>query len=315
MEHPLEGEAPAGQQREVVVARARRAVVDLVAQQVRDRQLLRADGEQRREHVGHAVAQQVAQPRQEGVRVPHLRRPAALPALEGRHRIGGEGRGVALEQRDLVAGPREEERRTEPTDAAADHHRAHESLLECALAAQRREQPFGKRQVQLGVRELRLLGAPARACSRRPTESGRGGRARSPGAPGSSRSGSATPRCRGTRASSAAPPRGTRRAGPGARPAPSRRRRSAGRPARARRARSRARRAGAARCRTRAAPGAGAAPTGRSSAPSPASPPPAGRAPRASRGARCPPARADRPRPAAARPRDLSRAARAGRRG
>ena len=52
VQHPLEGEPAAGEQREVVVARARRAVVDLLAQRVRERELLRAHREQRREHVG-----------------------------------------------------------------------------------------------------------------------------------------------------------------------------------------------------------------------------------------------------------------------
>ena len=127
MQHPLEGEPPAGEQGEVVVARSRPGIVDPVTQQVRDRQLLGSRGEQRGEHIGHAIAQQVPQPREEGVRVTHLRRAAPLPALEGADRVGGERSRVALEQRHPLARARQKQRSAEPGDAAPDHHRMHAS--------------------------------------------------------------------------------------------------------------------------------------------------------------------------------------------
>ena len=103
-QHPLEGGAPAGERDQVVVAGPRVAVGHLDGQVVAEAHLGGAGGEQRVEHVGVAVAQQVAQPGQQRVRVAHLRRAPAVP-LEGGVGVGRQRRGVALDQRDPVARP------------------------------------------------------------------------------------------------------------------------------------------------------------------------------------------------------------------
>ena len=71
------------------------------------------------EHVGVAVAQQVAQPGQQRVRVAHLRRAAAVP-LEGGVGVGRQRGGVPLEQRDPVTGPRQRQRAAQAGDPGAD---------------------------------------------------------------------------------------------------------------------------------------------------------------------------------------------------
>ena len=63
---------------------------------------LDAGVEQRREHVGVAVAQDHADQRREAVRVPHLRRAPAVP-LEGALDVVGHRRVVALDDDDLAA--------------------------------------------------------------------------------------------------------------------------------------------------------------------------------------------------------------------
>ena len=68
--------------------------------------------------VRQVVAQDVAQAGEEGVRMPHLRRPASIPR-ERLVRVRRQRRRVALEQHDLVAVAREEERRCQPGDAGA----------------------------------------------------------------------------------------------------------------------------------------------------------------------------------------------------
>ena len=73
------------------------------------------------EHVGVAVAQQVAQPGEEGVAVPDLWGAAPIP-LEGLVRIVGQRRGVALEDDDLVISPSQRDRGTQPGDAGSHHH-------------------------------------------------------------------------------------------------------------------------------------------------------------------------------------------------
>ena len=120
VEHPLEGEAPTREQREIVVSGLRRAVVDALAKQVRDRELFGPALEQHREHVGQAIPEQVPEAREEGVGVPDLRRAASIPGLEGLGGVGREGRRVAFEDRDVVPGAPEQEPRAEAGDTRSD---------------------------------------------------------------------------------------------------------------------------------------------------------------------------------------------------
>jgi hypothetical protein len=123
-QHPLEGRPAAREHHELVVARLRRGVVDAVRQAIQQPDLRGAGCEQALEHVGVAVAQQVPQPGQQGVRVAHLGGAAAVPVerLVRRRRQRG---GVALEQDDLVPVARERQRRSEPSDACPDHDDPH----------------------------------------------------------------------------------------------------------------------------------------------------------------------------------------------
>jgi hypothetical protein len=118
-QHPLEGGAPTGERDEVLVAVASR-VVHRRRQRPDEVHLRRAGVEERRQHFGVAVTQQVAQACEEGVGVPHLGSAAAIPGerLVG---IGGQRCPVALDEDDLVAGRAGAQPDTQPADPSADH--------------------------------------------------------------------------------------------------------------------------------------------------------------------------------------------------
>ena len=69
------------------------------------------------EQIGIFLAQQLAQPAEEGVRVAHLRGALALPRAEGGGRIGRVRLGVALEDRHPRAAVGKHARRGEAGDA------------------------------------------------------------------------------------------------------------------------------------------------------------------------------------------------------
>ena len=119
-QHPLVGRATTGEGDEVLVAR-HGAAVHALGEHGDEVEWGRPGVEQRVEHVGVAVAQQVAQPGQECMGVAHLRRAPAVP-VERAVRVGGEGRVVALDQHDLVSCPAGAQRDTQPGDARPDHH-------------------------------------------------------------------------------------------------------------------------------------------------------------------------------------------------
>ena len=84
-QHPLERGAPARDRDQLVVARPRSPIGQRLRQVLGERDLGRARVEQRVEHVGRPLAEEVAQTGEECVRVPHLRRARALPRRT-RHR-------------------------------------------------------------------------------------------------------------------------------------------------------------------------------------------------------------------------------------
>ena len=68
------------------------------------------------EHVGVAVAEEVAEPGEEGVAVADLRRAPAVPP-EGGVGVGGQRGGVPLQHGHLVAGPPEAQGGAQPGHA------------------------------------------------------------------------------------------------------------------------------------------------------------------------------------------------------
>ncbi len=122
---PLEGDAPAGDGDQLVVARERVVRRHARRQQLGEAQLGRTGRHERVEHVGRPISEQVAQAGEEGVRVPHLRRAPAVPLVEGVVGALGNLAVVALDDGDLVAGPAQRQRRPEARHAAADDDDAH----------------------------------------------------------------------------------------------------------------------------------------------------------------------------------------------
>ncbi len=112
VQHPLEGRSPTRQHHEVGVGDD--IAAGHVGRQHRHQvELGRAGLQQGGEHVGVAVAHQVADAGEEGVGVAHLRRARAVPGERAR-RVGRERGGVALEDRDVVPGARERQGAAEP---------------------------------------------------------------------------------------------------------------------------------------------------------------------------------------------------------
>ena len=121
---PLERGAPAGDHRQVVVARLADEALQRGRQVVAEAHLGGTRGEQRREHVGVAVAQRVAQTGEEGVAVAHLRCTTTVPLERCVGRVGHR-RVVALEDRDLMTLSGERERGAEPGHATSHHCDVH----------------------------------------------------------------------------------------------------------------------------------------------------------------------------------------------
>ena len=85
-------------------------------------------GVERLEHVGVAVAQQVAQPGEHGVGVADLRSAPAVP-LEGLVGVVGERRAVPLEHRHVVALAGQGQRGAQSAHSGPDHHDPHNKEL------------------------------------------------------------------------------------------------------------------------------------------------------------------------------------------
>ena len=119
---PLEGRSPASDCDQVLITGARIAIRHLDRRVVAEVHLGRARGQERFEHIGVVVAQQVAQPSQQCVRMANLGCAAAIP-LERGIRRGGKRCGIPLDHRHAVSGPGQAQGRSEPTDTRADDHR------------------------------------------------------------------------------------------------------------------------------------------------------------------------------------------------
>ena len=114
-QHPLEGGPAHDEHLEVLVARLRLAEVG------GHRQDQAADRQQLVEDVGEVLAQLHEDAGEEPVGLVDLRRAPSF-GLERLLGVGPRRERVALDHRDLVAGPPEGERERQPADAAADHH-------------------------------------------------------------------------------------------------------------------------------------------------------------------------------------------------
>ena len=121
---PLEGGAPAGDHHQFLVLRfggelhpGREAVAEA--------HLCGSLGEQSLEDIGLMIAQEIAQPREKGVAVTHLRGAATVPVERFvgrvRHRCV-----VTFDHGDLVARTSQLQRRSQAGHAAADHHDVHQ---------------------------------------------------------------------------------------------------------------------------------------------------------------------------------------------
>ena len=114
-QHPLEGGPAHDEHLEVFVARLR------LAELGGHRQDQAADRQQLVEDVGQVLAQLHEDAGEEPVGLVDLRRAPSL-GLERLLGVGPHRQGVALDQRDLVAGPSEGERERQPADPTAHHH-------------------------------------------------------------------------------------------------------------------------------------------------------------------------------------------------
>ncbi len=121
-QHPLEGRAPTRQRDQLVVA-GHGGAVHALGQHRDEVERRGSGGQQRVEHVGVTLEQQVAQPGEEGVGVAHLRRAPAVP-VEGAVGVLGQRRVVAFDEHDLVALSSTCQPDAEPPDAGPDHHDA-----------------------------------------------------------------------------------------------------------------------------------------------------------------------------------------------
>ena len=119
-QHPLDGEAAAAQQHQVLVARPGLAILDVGRQDPLDRELGGALGQQGLEHVGRPLAQDATQAGQQGVRLAGVGRTLAVPPVERLVGRGGQVGVVALVDRDLVAVAREQQGSQQAGHAAAD---------------------------------------------------------------------------------------------------------------------------------------------------------------------------------------------------
>ncbi len=157
-QHPLEGGAATGERDQVLVAR-HGCVVHAVRQHRDEVERGGAGREQRVEHVGVAVPEQVPQPGEERVRVPDLRR-AVSPPVERRVRVRGQRSVVALHERDLVPGSPGGQGHAEPRDPGAGHHDScHESPCPRPPRRRRYQRRAAVREVGQRARE-RLALAP-----------------------------------------------------------------------------------------------------------------------------------------------------------
>ena len=122
-QHPLERESATTEHDQVVVARLGHESAQRVRRNVEHAQFAGARREEIGEEFGVTIAQEVAKPSEEGVRVAHLHGALAPPALEG---LVGRIRlrlRVALEERHPPASVGEQQRGGEPGDARAHHDR------------------------------------------------------------------------------------------------------------------------------------------------------------------------------------------------
>lgn len=93
----------------------------MLREHVHEPQLGGTGGEQRVEHVGVTIPQEVAQACEEGVGVADLRSAVAVP-VEGAVRVRRQRRVVTLDDGDVMARARSEQRGGEPTHSGADDH-------------------------------------------------------------------------------------------------------------------------------------------------------------------------------------------------
>jgi len=128
LEHPLECGAPARERDELVVTRTRQLIAERRGQVLGECDLRRPGVEERVEHVGGAVAQEVAETGEERVRVTHLGRSGTHPRERGVG-IGRHRSVVAFENRDLVSIARARERGPQSRDPAAHNDDSHRSIL------------------------------------------------------------------------------------------------------------------------------------------------------------------------------------------
>jgi hypothetical protein len=127
-EDPLEGDAPAGEGDDVLVAVLELGVGEELARAIREAELFGTTRHELLEQLRRVVADQVSKAREQRMGMSGLRRAATLPVFEGLVVARGEGRRVCLDNGHAVAAARERERDSQSRDRSADHD-------ECWLAS------------------------------------------------------------------------------------------------------------------------------------------------------------------------------------
>ena len=129
-EHRFGDRSTAGDEPEPVVTRARLVVGDRRRQEL-ERRPPRASGVgELVDHARELLVEDLADPREQVVRLVELRNALALPLAPRVARVGWGRRRVAFEHGDVVAVLGQHHRRRQADDAAAAHHdRCHDRLL------------------------------------------------------------------------------------------------------------------------------------------------------------------------------------------